>query len=362
MVKKRVIIAMSGGVDSSVAAALLVKKGYDAIGITMKIWPKDMCDNMAEKSCCSLEGVTYARSVAEDLGMPYYVLDLHDEFEKNVTEYFCRQYLEGLTPNPCIICNEKMKFGILMRKADELGAQFVATGHFATGGFNKRLRRHLLKEGKDKSKDQSYFLFSLNQRQLERAMFPLGLYTKDKVRALAKKLGLSTYNRPSSQDICFVQDKGYGDVIKKRFQIEIEPGKIIDEFGKLLGHHKGYPFYTIGQRHGLGVAYKEPLYVIKINKTNNEIMVGPREKTKSKSFMVDKVNWVSIDGIYKPISAHVKIRYNHEKSEAFLEPMVNGELRITFNAEQNSITPGQAAVFYDRDLVLGVGWIKEVLI
>jgi len=288
-------------------------------------------------------------------------VDFHEEFKNHVIDYFCSGYMNGLTPNPCIICNEKIKFGTLLKKADALGADFIATGHFALVNFDKRSGRFNLREGKDKKKDQSYFLSRLDQEQLSRALFPLGRFTKEKVRALARKFGLKTHDRPSSQDICFAQKNGYSEIIKERFSDNIKPGNITDEYGNIMGRHKGYPFYTIGQRHGLGVAHKEPLYVLKIDKTDNRIIVGPRGRTKQRAFIVERLNYVSIPQIKSPIRASVKIRYNHKKSGALITKSGGDEAVVEFDEPQFSITPGQAAVFYKKGVVLAGGWIREVL-
>ena len=249
----KVVVGMSGGVDSSVAAALLKKKGYEVIGVTFKTWPKEECGRSVGRACCNLEAVTRSRLVCEDLGIPYYVFDLSLEFKRDVIDYFCSQYLKGLTPNPCVICNEKIKFGYLLEKAKVLGAERVATGHYARVAKSAGGARWLLKDGKDKKKDQSYFLFSLSQEQLKRSMFPLGDITKERVRKIAKSLKLKTHDTISSQDVCFIQDTEYAEYIKNKTGVEIGEGDIVDKAGSLLGRHKGFLYYTIGQRRGLGV-------------------------------------------------------------------------------------------------------------
>ena len=255
---------MSGGVDSSLAAALLKREGRDVIGVTFRMWPKEECGASFGRACCSLEAITRARVVAEDLGIPYYVLDFSVEFKK-IIDYFCQEYLNGRTPNPCVVCNEKIKFGLLLEKARSLGAAYIATGHYARVSFNERRARFILREGRDKLKDQSYFLSRLTQQQLGHAVFPLGDLTKEEVRSMAKRMKLETSNAVSSQDICFVQNGEYGEYIKKRTGLEISGGEIVDKAGNLLGRHKGIPYYTIGQRRGLGIAHPEPLYVIGID-------------------------------------------------------------------------------------------------
>jgi len=264
-----------------------------------------------------------------------------------------------MTPNPCVVCNEKIKFGKLLEKARGLGAEYIATGHYARTGFDKRRNRFLLKEGLDKSKDQSYFLFNLKQGQLSAAVFPLGGLTKEKVRVIAKKFELKTYDTVSSQDVCFAQDMEYAEYIKKKTGVEIKRGEIVDKAGKVLGEHKGIPFYTLGQRRGLGIAYTEPLYVIAIDREKNRLVVGTKKNVLKKSLIADGLNWVAIDGILEPLKVTAKIRYNHKKAKATVTKLDNGLVRVDFNEPQEAPTPGQAVVFYDRDVVLGGGWIRE---
>jgi len=356
----KIVCAMSGGVDSSLAAALLKKEGYDVIGITFRMWPKEECGTSFNRSCCSLEAITRARAVAEELKIPYYVVDLSEDFRREVIDYFCSQYLKGMTPNPCIVCNEKIKFGKLLEKANQLGASFIATGHYARVGADKKKGRFLLKEGWDKSKDQSYFLFSLKQEQLSAAVFPLGGLTKEKVRVIAKKFKLKTYDAASSQDICFVQGLEYAEYIKKKAGVEIKKGEIVDRNGKVLGEHKGIPFYTLGQRRGLGIAYTEPLYVIAIDREKNRLVVGAKKDVLRKTLIAGGLNWVAIDGIREPLRVKAKIRYNYKKAKATVTKAGENAVRVDFDEPQASPTPGQAVVFYDKDVVLGGGWISEV--
>lgn len=350
---------MSGGVDSSLAAALMQKDGYDTVGITFRMWPKEECGSSVGRTCCSLEAVTRARAVAGDLDIPYYVVDFSEDFKKEVINYFCEEYLKGLTPNPCIICNARIKFGKLLEKAKSLGASHIATGHYANVNFDKKTKRYLLKEGKDKAKDQSYFLFGLSQEQLASAMFPLGGMAKEKVRLLAKKMKVRTFNTVSSQDICFVQDQSYAEYIKKKTGVLIKPGEIIDKNGKILGRHKGIPFYTIGQRRGLGVAHKEPLYVTGIDIGKNRIIAGPREDVMKKSLEAERMNWIAIPSLDKPIKVKAMIRYNHRKADAIVTKTGSDSVRVDFKEAQAAPTPGQAVVFYSKDVVVGGGWIKK---
>jgi tRNA-specific 2-thiouridylase len=356
--KPRIVVGLSGGVDSSLASALLKKEGYDVIGITFRMWPKEECGQSGSRACCSLEAVTRARVVSEDLGIPYYVVDFSADFKKHVIDYFCSEYLKGLTPNPCVICNQKIKFGKLMEKARSLGASYVATGHYAKMDADKRSGRFLLKEGRDKVKEQSYFLFNLSQEQLKHAIFPLGGMTKKRVRSLAKRMKIKTYNTVSSQDICFIRDKNYAEYIREKTGVEIKTGKIVDKDGKVLGRHKGIPFYTIGQRRGLGVAYKEPLYVTAFDIENNRVVVGVKEDLMKRSVIADRLNWISVKGIVKPLKVMAKIRYNHKKAKATVTKIDADTVRVDFDEPQSAPTPGQAVVFYDKDVVIGGGWIR----
>ena len=323
------------------------------------MWPKEECGSSVGRSCCNLEAVTRARAVAGQLKIPYYVVDFSKEFKKEVIDYFCEAYLKGLTPNPCVICNEKIKFGKLLDKARSLGASQIATGHYANVSYDKNSGRYLLKEGKDKAKDQSYFLFALSQDQLKSAIFPLGNMTKAKVRSLAKEMRLRTFNTVSSQDICFIQDVDYAEYIKKKTGVEIKPGEIVDKAGRVLGRHKGIPFYTIGQRRGLGIAHKEPLYVTGIDIEKNRVVVGPRGEVMKNVLTADGMNWIAIDSPGKPIRVVARIRYNHKKAKALVTRTGEDSVRVDFDEPQFAPTPGQAVVFYKRDVVLGGGWIRE---
>ena len=353
--KKRVVVAMSGGVDSSVAAALLKARGYEVIGITM-------CFNLAETktnkpSCCGLAGIEDARRVAGKLGIKHYVLNLDKDFKREVIQDFYREYISGRTPNPCIRCNQFIKFNILLKKAINLGASFLATGHYAR--IVKYKQSYLLKKAKDLKKDQSYFLYRLNQWQLKHIIFPLGNFTKPKVRSMAGDLGLNVAEKKDSQEICFLPDGDYGTLIKDRGLANILPGKLVDTDGNILGVHRGIPFYTIGQRQGLGVAKGYPLYVTAINPKNNCIIVGKREDASKNEFLIKKVNFLN-KPIKKKVEIKVRIRYNHKESLALVSPL-NGKLKVNFKKAQFAITPGQSAVFYDKDTVLGGGIIEKVL-
>ena len=357
MKKPKVIVGMSGGVDSSVAAALLKKKGYEVIGVTFKTWPKEECGSSFGRACCNLEAVTRSRAVCEDLGIPYYVFDLSLEFKRDVIDYFCSQYLKGLTPNPCVICNEKIKFGHLLEKAKAFDAEAVATGHYARVAKPTRGGRWLLKEGKDKKKDQSYFLFSLSQEQLKRSIFPVGGITKEHTRKIARSLKLRTHDTVSSQDVCFIQDMEYAEYIRNKTGVEIGEGDIVNNAGKVLGRHKGFPYYTIGQRRGLGVASTEPLYVTAIDPAKNRVVIGTKKDVLKRSLSAVGLNWISVKGIDKPVRMYAKIRYGAKKAKALVTGTGENSVRVDFDEPQEAPTPGQAVVFYSRDTVVGGGWI-----
>lgn len=351
---------MSGGVDSSTAVWLLKEKGYEVIGATM-------CIGMVDKTrggparCCGLTDIEDARRVALQLEVPFYVIPLREEFEKEVIQYFCEEYSEGRTPNPCILCNEKVKFGSFLKKALELQADFIATGHYARVDYDEGMGRYLLRKGMDRRKDQSYALFSLTQDQLRHTLFPLGGLQKEEVRKKAFQLGLRVHDKPESQEVCFISESSYHFFLTERLKESIEPGPILDKDGKVLGKHKGIPFYTIGQRRGLRLAKGKPLYVIGIDRRKNAIQVGGEEEVYSRAFKVDSVHWMIPSPRMTSMNAQVKIRYNHPGSEAFLTLQKEDEVEVRFQSPQKAITPGQAAVFYDGETVLGGGWIKEVI-
>jgi tRNA-specific 2-thiouridylase len=359
-VKKRVVVAMSGGVDSSTTAWLLKEKGYEVIGATMCIGTMDRTQGGPAR-CCGLADIEDARRVALQLEIPFHVFYLKDEFEEEVIQYFCEEYGKGRTPNPCILCNERIKFGSFLKKAQELSAGYLSTGHYARLESDEGIKRYLLKKGVDRRKDQSYVLFSLNQDQLRQTLFPLGEYRKEEVRQRALQLGLRVHDKPESQEVCFIHDTSYHPFLQERLRGSIEPGPILDKKGCVLGRHKGIPFYTIGQRRGLRLAKGKPIYVIGINREKNAIIVGEEEEVYGDTFIVDSVNWIVSQEMPSSFSTQVKIRYNHPGSEAILSPKENGKIEVKFRSPQKAITPGQAAVFYDGETVLGGGWIKEVM-
>jgi len=358
--KKRVLAAMSGGIDSSLAACLLKKRGFDVIGATMKLWPKEHCDkHYRERACCSLEGIEDARRVAAKFGIPHYVFDFHEEFKKGVIDYFCSEYAKGFTPNPCIVCNQKIKFDLLLKKAKGLGCEYIATGHYAKVSRKKPAGRYFIKEGKDKKKDQSYFLSFIAQEGLARAIFPLANMTKSESRHLAHRLKLKVHDKKSSQEICFIPGH-YSEYIRSRDSAPFKEGDILNREGKRIGRHKGIHFYTIGQRKGLGIAYKEPLYVISIDRKQNTITVGTKNDVMKKVITVKDPCWGPVEDISGPLRVAARIRYGHRKARATVEKIGKKRLRVSFHEPQEAPTPGQAAVFYKNGAVLGGAWIESV--
>jgi tRNA-uridine 2-sulfurtransferase len=372
---QRVVVGMSGGVDSSATAALLLEQGYDVVGITLKLWPQD-CVNRAEDKCCGPQAVSDARAVCNKLGVPYYLIDEAAEFQSKVIQYFADEYKAGRTPNPCVMCNQNLKFGRLIDRADQLGAQYIATGHFArieksTVGEAASLSqipkngdrqdacptRYLLKRGRDLKKDQSYFLFSLRQDQLARAMFPLGEKTKSDTREVARHCNLKTADKEESMEICFVPDNNYGKFLQQANLAQKHRGEIVDLHGNVLGHHDGIEFYTIGQRKGLGITTPKPVYVVELDAEHNRVVVGDESALDREEFIVDRCNWIPFDTPPEQITATVKIRYNHPGTTATVQSLPGGRAKIKLHSPQRAITPGQAAVFYQDDLVVGGGWI-----
>ncbi len=346
---------MSGGVDSSVTAYLLKQKGYDVVGLTFRNWPQD-CISRAEDKCCGPQAVCDARMVAHALDIPHYVVDEVGSFQRDVIDYFVSEYKSGRTPNPCVVCNEKVKFGSLLTKAQSLGAAYVATGHYARLTKNGRWQ---LRRGLDAHKDQSYFLFSLRQTQLERMLLPLGDLDKQQTREIAKELNLKTYDKVESQEICFVPDKDYGRFLKEGAKLPDHKGEIVNTKGEVLGQHDGIQYFTIGQREGLGIGgQKQPLYVISLDPSTNRVIVGTAELLLRDEFIVTNCNWLSIDEPGEPVEVTVKIRYNHKGATALVTALAGNTARVKVYDPQRAITPGQAAVFYKDDLVIGGGWIS----
>lgn len=357
--KSRVVVAMSGGVDSSTAAWLLKKQGYEVIGATMCIGTSERSE-MGSNRCCGFSDIEDARRVALQLGIPFFVFSFREEFEREIIGYFCEEYGKGRTPNPCILCNEKLKFGFFLQKAMELGADYVATGHYARLEFDEGRNRFLLRRGLDRKKDQSYVLFSLSQTQLQHILFPLGELQKEDVRRIALEADLRIHNKPESQEVCFIPEASYHYFLSERLKGKVQEGPILDRQGNILGKHKGIPFYTIGQRRGLRLAKGKPLYVIGIDQLKNAILVGEEQEVYRKNFLVHSINWIQSAQEDFPISCVVKIRYNHPGAEATLHKKDDTGVEVHFETPQKAITPGQAAVFYKGDYVLGGGWIGEV--
>jgi len=354
--RARVAVAMSGGVDSSAAAALLLEQGYEVVGITLKLWPQD-CVARAEDKCCGPQAVMDARAVCHKLGIPYYLIDEADAFQKQVIAYFAEEYKAGRTPNPCVMCNEKLKFGALLDRARQLGAERIATGHFARLEKSADGRRTLLKKGRDARKDQSYFLFSLRQNQLERALFPLGEKTKQDTREVARECQLKTADKEESMEICFVPDNDYGKFLSASNLVQRHRGDIVDMRGHVLGQHDGVEFFTIGQRKGLGLSSPKPLYVIELDAARNCVVVGDDSALERDSFEVERCNWIAFDAPSEELLVSAKIRYNHPGTPATIRARSDGGASVTLHQSQRAITPGQACVFYDGDVVAGGGWI-----
>ncbi len=365
----KIAIAMSGGVDSSAAAALLKEQGHDLVGFTMQLWNQRRNINVDEHGdplpsrCCSLDDVYDARRVAEGLGFPFYVLNLEKEFEESVVEPFVQSYLEGETPIPCVACNSRLKFAALDKMAVSLGCDKVATGHFARVEYDEAAGRYRLFRGKNYLKDQSYFLWELTQDQLSRAYFPLGEMMKSEVRDIARGADLYTAEKKESQEICFVPDGKYSEFIDRYLDHEgrlnelPKGGDIINTAGDTLGTHTGVHRYTVGQRRGLGIANEKPLYVLQIERAKNQIIVGEDDELASLEFTAKGVNWIAFDVPNEPVRAVVKIRYRHEPAPATVYPLPDDRARVVFDEPQRAITPGQTTIFYNQNEVVGGGWI-----
>jgi len=365
----KIAVAMSGGVDSSAAAAILKEQGHELVGFTMQLWDQNRNISVDENGdplpsrCCSLDDVYDARRVADSLGFPFYVLNLEREFEESVVEPFIQSYLSGETPIPCVACNSRLKFASLDRMARSLDCDKVASGHYARVEYDEAADRYRLFRGRNYGKDQSYFLWELIQDQLSRAYFPLGEMYKEDVRGIARDANLYTANKPESQEICFVPDGKYSEFIDRYLAHEArssempDGGEIVTTSGAVVGEHTGIHRYTVGQRRGLGIAHEKPLYVLQIERAKNQIIVGEADDLESTEFVARDVNWVAFDKPDEPVRANVKVRYRHEPAAATIYPLADAHAKVVFDQPQRAITPGQATIFYDGDEVVGGGWI-----
>ncbi len=353
---------MSGGVDSSVAAALLIDRGYEVIGVTMQIWDPGITEVAGDYvGCCSLAAVEDARRVAHLLDIPYYVMNFREAFEKRVIDYFVREYLGGRTPNPCIACNRYVKFEALLQKALALGADYVATGHYARLYRDPATNRYMIGRAADRKKDQTYVLYGMTQRQIARTIMPLGDYTKDQVRRMAAEKGLPTAEKPESQEICFVPDNDYHRFIAGRAGGEVKPGPFLDREGNVLGTHRGIPYYTVGQRRGLGIAAGHRMYVVDIDPERNVVVLGSAEELLAPGLEACENNFIPFDTLGEPLRVEAQIRYNARPDPAVIFPLEDGRVRVVFDRPLRAVTPGQAVVYYQGDLLVGGGTIDRRL-